>query len=142
MLNFKNQTKNQNIIKALIQGKQVQCKLPNEDWDDYNLDDYDNFGPWYCTDEYLWRIKPETKEITVEVISTKTLTLEGVKDYRYKVGEQVYFIEKHLDGCYRKYKHVPIYDNNEDFKNKLIFFETEEAMNKAYEQITNAQKGL
>lgn len=143
-MNFKNQTENQQFIKALIEGKTIQHRIKGENWYDFDLnwclENEDPFGPWNCADCYEWRVKPKTQVITVEITVTKTLTIEGVKDCHYKAGEQLFFIQKHEDG-YKKHKHVAMYDHAREFKS-AIFFETEEAMNKAYEQIINAQKGL
>lgn len=147
MSNNKTTYQNQAVIRGLLKGEVAQHRVKGEfTWYDYDLNRYlENeypFGPWNSADCHEWRIKPKTTEITVEITVTKTLTIEGVKDHRYKAGEQQFFIEKYANDIYETHKYVPVFDNNDEFKSELIFFETEEAMNKAYEQIINAQKGL
>lgn len=146
MLNNQTTYQNQAVIRGLLKGEVAQYRVKNEHtWYDYDSEDFlngDPFGPWNSADCYEWRIKPKTAEITVEITVTKTLTIEGVKDHHYKAGEQLFFIEKHADDIYKTHKYAPLFDNNDEFESEVIFFETEEAMNKAYEQIINAQKGL
>lgn len=146
MLNNQTTYQNRAVIRGLLKGESVQYKSKTDlfwcDYDNATFMNGDSFGPWNSADWYEWRIKPKTTEITVEITVTKTLTIEGVKDHRYKAGERLFFIEKHADDIYKTHKYVPLFDNNYEFESELIFFETEEAMNKAYEQIINAQKGL
>ena len=140
MLISKNRTENQEIIKALIQGQQVQYKFKGDNWEDYDSTVFKHFGPWHCEDEYQWRIKPEKTSVTLTV--NVTFKFEGIKKELYVKGEDIFYIFRGLvDDAYHKDIIRNVNHNEGTRQSSYIMFETEEAMDKAYEQIINAQKG-
>lgn len=151
MVNFKNRTENQKFIHALLKGQTIQIRAKNEDWYDFDINWYleneDPFGPWNCADEYTWRIKPITTEVTlnvtVSIVKPVKFKFEGVKTDLYSTGEAVYYIHKSANGNSYFKNIIRSVNHDEPCKHpSYITFETEEAMDKAYEQILNAQKGL
>ena len=151
MLNNQTTYQNQAVIRGLLKGEVVQYKSKTDLlWCDYNTEDFlngDSFGPWNSADEYRWRIKPKTTEITLTVDVTVTkhvkFEFEGVKKELYVEGEEVFYIHKsQQDNSYCKNTIRGVNHNENARHQSYVVFETEEAMNKAYEQIINAQQGL
>lgn len=143
-MNFKNQTENQNVIKALINGKQVQCKYKDGNWEEYDPKDYFSFGPWLCTDDYQWRIKPEaiTKTVTITkpVVVTNLIKhdipvqLENLKTDFYKAGERIWYVYVTSSNEVTKNETLVNHNQDKEYKNHFIFT-SKEAMEKGYEVI-------
>lgn len=59
---------NHTVCAALFSGKKVQYKECGK-WYDYNTQEHaELFGPWcYKSNEYSWRVKPDTLKITYRV---------------------------------------------------------------------------
>jgi hypothetical protein len=142
----KNQTENIEFIKAFFEGKTLQYSLSTDNkWEDYSAE-YEEwtFGPWSCADNYQWRIKPKT--VTKEVEFTKTVTVkevfvfEGVKESLYKQGDTVHYINfsKSLPELTTDY--LVKYHNQSAEDERVIFFETAEDAQKAYNQILTKTK--
>lgn len=83
-----NRTQNDEIIRAILRGEQVEVNsmYDENEWTVFDVNDFlegQKFGPWNCHNAYKWRIKKKvvTKEITLKkvIVETVKLDFEDVK---------------------------------------------------------------
>lgn len=137
-----NQTKNQHIIVAILNGETVQHTQYYDDevWVDFDIDNVKNgdpFGPWNCENGYQWRVKPKVTTYKFSQVIQHQVEIENAFVGKFINGKTYYTIHS---ASTKVDKINPYEVNSFNYGIDRLFFEKEEDAIKAL-NVINQKKG-